>query len=58
MILGFGTAQDHKRAFENDKGQILVVWELILAPIIDKIKKIISKIIKPTLNALKRKKIL
>ena len=55
----FGTAQDHKRVFENDKGPNTGgMGAYSPAPIIDKKleKKILSRIIKPTLLALKRKK--
>ena len=55
----FGTAQDHKRVYEKDKGPNTGgMGAYSPAPIITKTleKKIISKIIKPTLNALKRKK--
>ena len=55
----FGTAQDHKRAYENDKGANTGgMGAYSPAPIITKRleKKIISKIIKPTLKALKKKK--
>ena len=54
----FGTAQDHKRAYENDKGANTGgMGAYSPAPIITKRleKKIISKIIKPTLKALKKK---
>ena len=55
----FGTAQDHKRAFENDKGPNTGgMGAYSPAPIINKLveKKIISQIVKPTLSALKKKK--
>ena len=55
----FGTAQDHKRVYENDKGPNTGgMGAYSPAPIITKSleKKIISRIIKPTLKALKRKK--
>ncbi len=55
----FGTAQDHKRVFEKDKGPNTGgMGAYSPAPIITKKleQKIISKIIKPTLNALKSKK--
>ena len=55
----FGTAQDHKRVREKDKGPNTGgMGAYSPAPIIDKSieKKIIHKIVKPTLLALKRKK--
>ena len=55
----FGSAQDHKRVFENDRGPNTGgMGAYSPAPIITKKleKKIISRIIKPTLEALKRKK--
>ena len=55
----FGTAQDHKRVFEGDKGQNTGgMGAYSPAPIINKLveKKIINKIVVPTLNALKKKK--
>tara|TARA_B110000211_G_C14049039_1_gene540345 strand:- start:7 stop:1284 length:1278 start_codon:yes stop_codon:yes gene_type:complete len=55
----FGTAQDHKRVGENDKGPNTGgMGAYSPAPIIDKKleKKIITKIVKPTLIALKKKK--
>ena len=55
----FGTAQDHKRVFENDKGPNTGgMGAYSPAPVIttDVEKKIISKIIQPTLKALKKKK--
>ena len=55
----FGTAQDHKRVFEKDKGPNTGgMGAYSPAPIIDKFleKKILSKIIKPTILALKKKK--
>ena len=56
----FGTAQDHKRVKENDKGPNTGgMGAYSPAKIIDKKleKKIINKIIKPSFNALKKKKI-
>ena len=56
----FGTAQDHKRVKENDKGPNTGgMGAYSPAIIIDKKleKKIINKIIKPTFFALKKKKI-
>ena len=55
----FATAQDHKRVYENDKGPNTGgMGAYSPAPIINKSleKKIINKIVKPTLLALKRKK--
>tara|TARA_E500000178_G_scaffold356195_1_gene432413 strand:- start:497 stop:1771 length:1275 start_codon:yes stop_codon:yes gene_type:complete len=55
----FGTAQDHKQVYENDKGPNTGgMGAYSPAPIITKNleKKIISKIIKPTLKTLKNKK--
>ena len=54
----FGTAQDHKRVHEKDKGANTGgMGAYSPAPIITKIleKKIISRIINPTLKALKKK---
>ncbi len=54
----FGTAQDHKRVRENDKGPNTGgMGAYSPAPIINKIieKKIINKIVKPTLVALRQK---
>ena len=55
----FGTAQDHKRVYENDKGPNTGgMGAYSPAPVVteDLKNKIIRKIIKPTLKALKRKK--
>ena len=55
----FGTAQDHKRVGEKDKGPNTGgMGAYSPAPIINKKieKKIINKIVKPTLKALKKKK--
>ena len=54
----FGTAQDHKRVFENDKGPNTGgMGAYSPAPLITKSleKKIIDRIINPTLSALKKK---
>ena len=55
----FGSAQDHKRVFENDKGPNTGgMGAYSPAPVINKAleKKIINKIIKPTLQALRNKR--
>ncbi len=55
----FGSAQDHKRVYENDKGPNTGgMGAFSPAPIITRSieKKVISKIVKPTLHALKREK--
>ena len=55
----FGTAQDHKRVYEKDKGPNTGgMGAYSPAPIINKSleEKIIMKIVKPTLHALKKKK--
>ena len=54
----FGTAQDHKRVYANDKGPNTGgMGAYSPAPIINNLveKKIVSKIIKPTLLAMKKK---
>ena len=54
----FGSAQDHKRAYENDRGPNTGgMGAYSPAPIIKKTlkNKIISKIVKPTLKAFKKK---
>ncbi len=54
----FGSAQDHKRVGENEKGPNTGgMGAYSPAPIVDKIleKKILSRIVKPTLQALKEK---
>ena len=56
----FGTAQDHKRVKERDKGlNTGGMGAYSPAPIIDNLleRKIINKIVKPTLLALRKKKI-
>jgi phosphoribosylamine--glycine ligase len=55
----FGTAQDHKRVKENDKGPNTGgMGAYSPAPIINKLieKKIIKRIVEPTLMALRKKK--
>ena len=55
----FGSAQDHKRVFEKDKGPNTGgMGAYSPAPIINKDleKKIITRIVKPTLRAIKREK--
>ena len=54
----FGTAQDHKRIYEGDKGPNTGgMGAYSPAPIINSLieKKIINKIVKPTIKALKKK---
>ena len=54
----FGTAQDHKRVYANDKGPNTGgMGAYSPAPIINNLveKKIVSKIIKPTILAMKKK---
>ena len=54
----FGTAQDHKQVYENDKGPNTGgMGAYSPAPIINKLlkEKIIKRIVKPTLLALKKK---
>ena len=58
-FIKFGTAQDHKKVYEREKGPNTGgMGAYSPAPIIDKKleKKIITKIVKPTLQALKDKK--
>ncbi len=58
-FIRFGTAQDHKKVYEKEKGPNTGgMGAYSPAPIIDKDleKKIITKIVKPTLKALKDKK--
>ena len=58
-FINFGTAQDHKRVYEKEKGPNTGgMGAYSPAPIIDKKleKKIITRIVKPTLQALKDKK--
>lgn len=55
-FISFGTAQDHKKAYENEKGPNTGgMGAYSPAPIINKEieKKILKKIVKPTLKALK-----
>ena len=55
----FGNAQDHKRVYVNDKGPNTGgMGAYSPAPVINKLveKRIISKIVEPTLRALKKKK--
>ena len=58
-FINFGTAQDHKKVYEGEKGPNTGgMGAYSPAPIIDKKleKKIITRIVKPTLQALKDKK--
>ena len=58
-FINFGTAQDHKKVYEREKGPNTGgMGAYSPAPIIDKKleKKIITRIVKPTLQALKDKK--
>ncbi len=58
-FINFGTAQDHKKVFEKERGPNTGgMGAYSPAPIIDKNleKKIITRIVKPTLQALKDKK--
>ena len=58
-FINFGTAQDHKKVFEKEKGPNTGgMGAYSPAPIIDEDleKKIIKRIVKPTLRALKDKK--
>ena len=58
-FIKFGTAQDHKKVYEGEKGPNTGgMGAYSPAPIIDKKleKKIITRIVKPTLQALKDKK--
>ena len=58
-FINFGTAQDHKKVFEKEQGPNTGgMGAYSPAPIIDKNleKKIITRIVKPTLKALKDKK--
>jgi phosphoribosylamine--glycine ligase len=58
-FINFGTAQDHKKVFEKEKGPNTGgMGAYSPAPIIDKNleNKIITRIVKPTLQALKDKK--
>ncbi len=58
-FINFGTAQDHKKVYEGEKGPNTGgMGAYSPAPIIDKEleKKIISRIVKPTLKSLKDKK--
>ena len=58
-FIRFGTAQDHKKVFEKEKGPNTGgMGAYSPAPIVDKEieKKVINRIVKPTLKALKDKK--